>query len=208
MCIRDTKETANETLEPKTYSRIPPVRMFQKIGKGLNFVFDKTFIFPIASNIKKGEYLLWKLKGKPVFESLKLPDLGIKNAKNILNSGFRILNTKKEFYAPLAVSTTYWPWHKKAIHHLRYTRPDWYRRYHSYAITHYFHFAVLMIIMSAIGFSFYNEFIISPQTRNPALAALPTAPPRILSFQGRLTDNSDNPISSPTTCLLYTSPSP
>ena len=52
--------------------------------------------------------------------------------------------------------------------------------------------------MAAVGFGLYNSFFAKPQAQNPALAALPTAPPRILSFQGRLTDSNDNPITSTT----------
>jgi hypothetical protein len=60
---------------------------------------------------------------------------------------------------------------------------------------HYFHFAALIIIMGGIGFGLYRSFVENPQ-QNKLLAAAPTAPPRILSFQGRLTDNLDNPITS------------
>jgi len=49
----------------------------------------------------------------------------------------------------------------------------------------------------AISFGFYNAFF-QKGNQSPLLAAAPTAPPRILSFQGRLTDNSDNPITSAT----------
>ncbi|MBU2632847.1 site-specific integrase, partial [Patescibacteria group bacterium] len=179
------------------YSRFAPARLFQKIGRGLNFAFDSTIIALLVKIIFHAHYGLWHLKGKPIFHAVKSGKLKIKNAGHALNTKFKILNTKKEFYAPLSVSTEGWPLHKKAIHHARHTRPNWYATYHSYALAHYFHFAILIIFMSALSFSMYKVFFIDPQNQK-VLAALPTSPLRVLSFQGRLTDNSDNPITAVT----------
>lgn len=87
-------------------------------------------------------------------------------------------------------------WHKNLIHHLKYTRPEWYKRYHSYTFTHYFHLAILIVYGSAVGYILYNSLFLEPRQRT-AMAG-PIAPLRVLSFQGRLTDANDNPITSAT----------
>ncbi|PIY95068.1 MAG: hypothetical protein COY68_00490, partial [Candidatus Levybacteria bacterium CG_4_10_14_0_8_um_filter_35_23] len=199
-----TRVIETQGLPNSKYSSFAPVRLFQKLGKACGLVFDSLVTSPLVGIAKKGQYALWKIKGKPIFERITNNESRIK--KKIHNSLFNIHNSSqsnsfpsgisKALYAPLSVSIRNFPWHKKAIYHLRYTRPDWYKKYHSYPITHYFHFAILVIFMSAIGFGFYNAFVSGP--KSPALAVLPTAPPRLLSFQGRLTDNSDNPITAST----------
>jgi len=108
----------------------------------------------------------------------------------------KILNIPKSSYAPLEISTKYLPWYKKAWITARYSRPKWYKTYRSYPIAQYLNFAVLIIFLMVIGFGFYNTFF---QKESPtlAVAGTPVAPPRILSFQGRLTDQFDTPISTP-----------
>jgi len=189
------------------YSGFPPIRLAQKISKIGIFAFDELLTLPFSKAFDKASYLLWLAKGRPIFteaRKLKLEARIPTSIFQLLNpaSSFqrrasKVKNIPKEFYAPLAISTKYFPWYKKAWHNLRYKRPKWYTTYHSYPITHYFHFSVLVIFMAVIGFGFYQSFFQKPSTGQPALAALPNAPIRILSFQGRLTDNFDNPISTP-----------
>lgn len=72
-----------------------------------------------------------------------------------------------------------------------------YRAYTQASITKYFHYAILIVFCAAIGFGVYDQFF----KKTPTPLAYPealTAPNRFLSFQGRLTDSSDNPISSAT----------
>jgi site-specific recombinase XerD len=88
------------------------------------------------------------------------------------------------------------PLREKLIHHAKYTRPKWYKTYHNYSFTHYFHVAILIIYASAVGYIIYNSLFTDPRDRN-ALAG-PVAPLRVLSFQGRLTDANDRPITSAT----------
>jgi len=190
------QELPNANYEPSVfiYSAFPPLRLAQKISKGITIAVDGLAIIPLAKVVEKAEYALWKVKGQPVFtraKSIRLPKS--LNSANIL--GLR--NLPKASYAPSEISTKYFPWHKKAWFNLRYNRPKWYKTYHSYPVTHYFHFAVLIIFLMAISFGFYNAFF-QKGNQSPLLAAAPTAPPRILSFQGRLTDNSDNPITANT----------
>jgi site-specific recombinase XerD len=192
------------SLEPESkareYSKFPPARLLQKISDLGVVIFDNALIYPLVKASEGFSYALWLAKGKPVFKQGQSSRLKLKslNKKFSMVNGkfFGIGNIKKESYAPLDISTKYFPWYKKWWHVLRHKRPEWYETYHSYPITHYFHFAILTIFMAVVGFGFYQSFFQKPQTGQPALAAIPNAPLRILSFQGRLTDNSDNPIST------------
>src|SRR3989344_6005610 len=168
------------------YSKIPPLRLFQKVSRASNHILESALISPLTKTIEKGQYIAWKLRGRPIFTSTGL--------NRIIHRTTLPGNIKKEIYAPLAISTKYFPFHKKAWFHLRHSRPNWYRRYHQYPVVHYFHFAILVVFMSALGFTSYRAFFEAPK-KDLALAA-PVAPPRILSFQGRLTDNNDNPIAA------------
>jgi site-specific recombinase XerD len=192
--------------EARSYSHFPPLRVAQKASNAFILVLDNSLIIHLAKLVDRIEYALWKSKGHPVFAKLKDQKSKIKN----LASNFQILspvssiqrpasvkNLPKEFYAPLHISTKYFPWYKKAWITARYARPKWYKTYHSYPIVHYLHFAVLIIFLAAISFGFYNTFF-QKGNQSPTLAVgLPTAPPRVLSFQGRLTNNLDTPISTP-----------
>ena len=180
----DTEETA--------YSSFPPLRLLQKSVNGANSIFDALFILPLAKSIELTQYLLWKVSGKRIFTKSKA------NSRSIT----AVSNIQKDFYAPLNISTRYLSTHKRAWHYLRHVRPNWYRTYHSYSITHYFHFAILIIIASAIGFGTYNGLFVDVQRESSTLAATSFAPPRILSFQGKLTDSSDNPITTNTNILF------
>ncbi len=185
------------------YSSLPPVRLAQKFFNVFALIFDYFLVFPLAKLGETFEYVLWQIQGKPVFQNQKSK---IKNQN--FNEKLKIGNLSKALYAPLSISTKSFPWHKKAWHHLRHTRPNWYRTYHSYPITHYFHLAILIIFMTAVGFAMYNAFATTPRSQSPAFAA-PVAPPRILSFQGRLTDSSDNPVTTAATALrmaIYNDP--
>ena len=76
--------------------------------------------------------------------------------RNSLDKALRNLsgkNIKKEFYAPYSVSTASFPTHKKILFHLKNTRPEWYKRYHTYPFVHYLHFAILTI--AAVFFSVF-----------------------------------------------------
>ncbi|MCL4354965.1 site-specific integrase, partial [Patescibacteria group bacterium] len=195
--IADTQLPATAE-EASSYSPFPPVRLAQKSGKGLNALFEAILITPIVELLKHGQLLLWKSGGKEVFYNLQDKIRKTATSQQSYVDEISVKNLSKSFYNPLSISTKYFPWYRKVIFHTRYTRPDWYKRYHSYSITHYFHFAILIIFISALSFSFYNAFVIKPQMDKKALAALPTAPPRIMSFQGRLTNSNDVPIATAT----------
>ena len=199
-------EVRSQKLEARSYLAFPPFRMAQKVSNAFILALDTGLIIHLAKLIDRIEYGLWKSKGHPVFAKIKDQKSKIKT----LASNFQILsptsnvqrptsvrNLPKEFYAPLEISTKYFPWYKKAWITARYSRPKWYKTYHSYPIAHYLNFAVLIIFLMVISFSFYNAFF-QKGNQLPTLAVgLPTAPPRVLSFQGRLTNNQDTPISTP-----------
>lgn len=181
----------------KIYSRFPPLRLLQKSTELALGSFDYLVASPLASLIEYLEYIGWAARGKPIFVSSQIQK---EKKQNITNPGIlSIQSIPKEFYAPFGISTKNFPLHKKIYFHIKHSRPKWYKRYHSYAIAHYLHFSILVIFMSAIGYGWYQSFIKTPQEQSQLFAfSNPASPPRVLSFQGRLTDASDNPISTST----------
>lgn len=181
------------TPQKRMYSKIPPVRLVQKL-----FVNPYLLLEEGAANA-----ITTFLIGKKVTGIANLPQklsaqIVAKNALRVQNQGLSTLlsvrNIEKEFYAPEKISLSGLPIHQKLFHHVRFNRPNWYKRYHNYAFVHYIHFALLVIFASGVGVALYQNLVVQKQT--PTFAAA-TAPPRILSFQGRLTDALDNPITSP-----------
>ena len=98
--------------------------------------------------------------------------------------------------------------YQKIIHYIKYIRPGWYQRYHESPIHRPLHFAILgvfLLLMANILFgSMIEEALKGRVQSQPDLGQLLAAvtPPRILSFQGRLTDDSDVPIVAPTTVVF------
>jgi site-specific recombinase XerD len=177
------------------YSPFPPKRLTQKITKGINFLFDNLFVLPLSETIEFTRYSFWKVTGKNIFKK----NLKIKSSQSLLDQSDKISNIKKGFYAPLDISIRYLPIPNRTWHHIRYTRPNWYKRYHSYAFTHYLHFAILTILCCTISFGIYNEFFTNKQGGNVVLGTATSASSRILSFQGKLSDSSETPIIKETT---------
>jgi len=169
-------------------SSFPPIRLAEKSARGISLIVDTLLIIPIVKGLQNAQYLLWKATGKKIFKKhifLKSSETGPDKVSNI----------KKEFYAPLDISTQYLPLHKRLWHYIRFARPKWYKIYHSYPFTHYFHFAILTILSCAIGLGIYNTiFFTETQNENNVLGNFATPAPRILSFQGQLTDSSETPI--------------
>jgi len=95
----------------------------------------------------------------------------------------QISNIKKEFYAPLSISTANFPTHKRLWHFIRYARPNWYKKYHSYSFTHYFHFSILAILSCAFGFGLYS-YLFADKVDNAVLGASQN------SFVAPLADNA------------------
>ncbi|MCL5019591.1 MAG: hypothetical protein M1426_03825, partial [Patescibacteria group bacterium] len=84
---------------------------------------------------------------------------------------------------------------QKLAYNLFYTRPKWYKSYHNLPIATYFNYAILILLMSSLGFGVYNQFF--KTTSSPlAYPTTLTRAGRYLSFQGRLTNNLSNPITT------------
>ncbi len=145
----------------------------------------------------------------------RLPQITAKAASFISNAvrvkttakPYAIRNISKSFYAPLQISLKQLTWKQRLWHHLKHTRPAWYKIYHSYPIVHHVHFAILILATVAAGSGMFYSITDGPYSNKPALAALPPSPPRTLTFQGRLLDNTNTPISADTNLrfVLYNS---
>lgn len=118
-------------------------------------------------------------------------------------------NFTKALYAPLLISTKHMSWQEKLLYHLHYSRPNWYKKYHSFTFAHYLHIGILVMTTVICGALLYQTWYGSPPSKKQAvLSAEDTAPPRTLSFQGRLLDNTNTPITAetPLRFTLYNSP--
>lgn len=122
---------------------------------------------------------------------------------------YSVRNISKSFYAPLSISLTHLPWQQRIVHHIRYTRPAWYQKYHAWPISHHIHFAILMFAMAICGYATYQSAVEPPGSSSTALASQSMAPPRTLAFQGRLLDKTNTPITAETKLrfAVYNSPS-
>ncbi len=194
--LKKTERIHDSALSSREYSPFPPLRLLQKLLTPYVLV-EELIAMKIASVIH-GKRLAAKAgmaAGTGIVASVQGLFGKRKAISSILNHQ-PIKNYPKELYAPHEISLankTFW---EKVIHHAKYTRPNWYKRYHNYAFAHYLHFALLVIYASGVAFVLYGA-LFGDGAKSKALAA-PVAPPRILSFQGRLTDNNDNPITAGT----------
>ncbi len=188
--LKDIDEIRQE--QKFVLSPFPPIRLAQRLLVLPYLGFEEKAASIIASIIA----------GKSVEGIQKLPtrlvnELNNKNNlrshKQSISSLISVDNVSREFFEPKKVSLLGAPLHKKVIFHARFTRPNWYKKYHDVAFVHYAHFALLVIFASGVGVALYQNLVVKKQT--PTFAA-PSSPPRILSFQGRLTDNLDNPITT------------
>jgi hypothetical protein len=90
---------------------------------------------------------------------------------------------------------------KNALFKLFFTRPNWYKRYHSYPLATYIHIAILILFTSVSGYALYDQVFYSAD-RSLAFPTALTRPNRFLSFQGRITSNVGNPITSATNVVF------
>src|SRR3990167_8644633 len=98
--------------------------------------------------------------------------------------------------------------HQKVLHHIKYTRPDWYRNYHNSRLSEVVHYSLLGVYLVLAGsFILYSLFIgpnlnktddLGKQLADLGDVLAATSPPSVLSFQGRLTDENSVPVSSST----------
>ena len=100
--------------------------------------------------------------------------------------------------------------HQKIIHHIKHTRPGWYHRYHEKDWASTLHTVIMVVFAVLVGSLFLYTEVIQPileQTQKQFAEGLgdvlaAATPPRVLSFQGRLTDDNDVPITSATNVVF------
>jgi site-specific recombinase XerD len=206
----------SDNLNANTYSSFPPIRLVQKLVRGLSWLGGLFFISPLALLAEKIQLFLFKVTGKSIFTSLhKAPTASLENGTttlldtaivNGMATGAAtvsvaeavpvVKNLTKSFYAPLSVATQGMPFLKRITHILRYYRPQWYIRYHSYSFVHYVHFGVLLFCATALTFGGYYIAVHSSDYQLPILAASEADPPKLLSFSGKLTTEENRPITA------------
>lgn len=188
---------------PVSYSIFPPIRVLQKLSLAGLFLFDAAITQPLAKILSSAKSGLLNIKQKPLFSSKY-------NIGN-LSSGrpMKIENYPKMMYAPLSVSTVYFPIHQKIYHYLAHSRPKWYEKYHSYTITHYLHLAILVLFTTICGF-LTTQTITQEKTGNQSVLGtnIQTAENKTLAFQGKLLDTNHTPITKKTDVrfVLYGDP--
>ncbi len=210
-----TPQAGSEPIKPAR-SRFAPFRLFSKSKTAINFIFDSLVIMSIVKGIEAMKYNLWKATGREVFAPIKtildsnttqeMPTpsfsappsavdrfVTMNNRQAAFNAG-SFHSVSKSVYAPLKISTGALPFGKRLLYTIRHIRPNWYKKYHTYPVAHYIHFAVALVFATFIGFSIYKAFTDVPEQKIVAVASK-AAPSRLISFQGRLQDTANNPIS-------------
>ncbi len=177
--------------KPSRIDRFPPIKLFKKTSKEINCLLDLILIAPVVLTIEGVQEIIWKLRRRPIFQDISKKDQG--NTLTPIDR-IQISSFKKDFYAPLSISTKHMSLHRKIIYHLRHTRPKWYRKYHSYAIAHYINFTLLIVFASILGFRIYQSLFQGQETQKLVLGASQYGGSRFLSFKQKLTDSSGNPI--------------
>jgi hypothetical protein len=182
-----------EEQTPETYSGFAPVRVAQKSRRGIGLLADALIIIPLASAFNQISHASWVARGKPVFESS--PEaFGFQKTSDYAGN---VKNLPKSFYAPTEISIANFPTYRKALHKARYSRPNWYIKYHSYPFTSYLHLGVLMI--AVVGLAYVLFINLDKSSRNDVVLGTVTFDsPRLLSYQGRITDQKGNPIDATT----------
>ena len=214
----DTLDTHGTTAPG--YSWFAPLRLMQKTKKGADVVFDAVFILSILKAVEFAKYNLWKTTGKEVFAPLPAvmkslghtaeaageainiasmvkasPPTAIDKFITASNAAFgkgKIKSIPKSVYAPSSISLRALPFWGRLKYHIRYNRPNWYKKYHRYAFSHYLHMGIVLIVATFLGVRIYQAFygISGPQT---AFASR-LSPNRLIAFQGRLNDASGSPL--------------
>lgn len=191
--FKNLKEENNKKIHEKiNNSNSSSIKQTKKSINIINTLTDLIITLPIVKLLEKSKFLLWKIKGADVFT----PQHNYQSIKNIRN-------VSKPTSSPFKVLIRSLPRHKKIYFHLRYTRPKWYKIYHSYTLAHYFHMGLLFLFTTVTGtllyYSLYGNYL--PQQKT-AFASPPWTRPRILAFQGKLADSYNNPITQ-TTALRF-----
>lgn len=219
-----TQTISKDAAKQHAYSRFGPLRLLQKTNFFINSSVDLLIISPLASLVLGTNYIYWKSTGKHLFAPLEIviekttglsisttkPDISkpIHPTDKLLTTLDKLLLKRKKvnslvpqsiaksMYAPLKISTSELNFKNKLLYHLKHTRPAWYTKYHSYAFAHYLHFGVLFLCATLIGLFAYQTFIGLHVQKS--ILGINASPPRMLTFQGRLSDAQGAPISTAT----------
>ena len=175
------------------YSRFPPVRLIQKSIQPY-----------IALETKVSDAISSRLITARLTSALK-PQNKQMRADSIIK-GMNVKNISKEFYAPHDMSLSSLPFSQKLLHHVKYTRPKWYKKYHTYPFVHYTHFAVLIIFGLFASSFLYNQTIGRAAAQNQSASSYAIS--RTFTFQGKLADKKGEPVtdSSDLRLALYSAP--
>ncbi|HRN96527.1 MAG TPA: site-specific integrase, partial [Candidatus Levybacteria bacterium] len=146
-------------VEDFQYSRIPPIRLLQRMGK-LYGHMEEYVAFHTAKLIP----------GKPNLPTVNLTSHSI-------------------------------------LHHLRHTRPAWYRRYHTFAITHHLHVGVLSLFCAGLLVFWYAHYVDIPNAED--VLGITQQNRRVLVYSGKLSNRHNLPITQPTelTFSIHSHPS-
>ncbi|MBP7832806.1 MAG: site-specific integrase [Candidatus Levybacteria bacterium] len=186
--------TSTQTEE--SFSKFPPLRLVQRLWRPYLSIEDR-----IASKISS-EVIKTRLNS-----ALKEQKTQPKTALENILRGIHVKNISKEFYAPHELSLNALPLHKKLLHHVKHTRPKWYKTYHNYPFVHYIHFSVVAVFAVFAASFLYNQTLGSAKANSLDLQNL-SSMQKTFTFQGKLTDANGDPITTPTDIrlLLYTDP--
>ncbi len=146
----------------------------------------KININPVEKYLKETAYI------KPIEQSLSEI-----SEKNIQRSVLGIYPSYQPWRERITAYLADKPKLQRIVYNLLYNRPKWYITYHSLAFTRYLHLAILIVFAAALGFGAYQQFFAKTQTPI-AYPTQPTPPKRYLSFQGRLTNQYNTPITTAT----------
>ncbi len=188
----------NTTVTPKTspignesnskefkYSSFPPLRVCQKLYKGFDYLIDHTLINPLTYGVIVGQYIIWKTSGQKIFVPTQQVDSQFSSyIQDRMNSVYWSRHRKKysqEFLAPITIPNNIT--NKQSIS--KFVSPKL-----TYTITG---FLVLALLLSlTYFFIFLRTYVV-----NQRVLGLQTAQ-RLLSFQGKLLDAEQKPITQPT----------
>lgn len=185
--------------------------IWKKSGRKV-FAPVKTFLGETVEKLPATDEATIAIKTTTTINRLAIKTMSIANSFVRVRTEakpYAVRNISKSFYAPLSISLANLTLKQRIIHHLRYTRPAWYKKYHAWPISHHIHMAVLIFAMAVAGVATYHAATGNGGTSSSAIASQPMAPPRTLAFQGRLLDKTNTPITAETNLrfAVYNSPS-
>lgn len=158
---------------------------FNSIEKGATALIDLFLVNPIVYIFQTISFYVWQAKGQPTFYTIQRKTSLFPKSSNDTILGNLQKSSYRQPAAPFSVHSL--PPYKKLLHHIRYTRPKWYRRYHSYAFVHYIHFSILLLCAALGAILAYQGFFSQSSYSN----ASPLY--RTIPYQGTLLYSDNSP---------------